>query len=93
LINLTFINPDNSGDNLTYSADTLEQVRGAVTRVTNRVLSGVDAGEPLNLDSISRISLLVELENTFQMQIDTESVVPESFHSLASLADLIEQLR
>jgi acyl carrier protein len=64
-----------------------------VARLTSRDLAGVGADEPLYLDSINRISLLVELENTFQMQVDTESVVPESFHSLASLAGLIDSLR
>lgn len=78
---------------MTYSSETLQHVRGAVARVTSRDLTGLNADEPLNMDSISRISLLVELENAFQLQVDTESVVPESFHSLASLADLIESLR
>lgn len=78
---------------MTYSAETLQQLRGAVARVTSRDLADTNADEPLNLDSISRISLLVELENTFQMQVDTENVEPESFHSLASLADLIDSLR
>lgn len=78
---------------MTYSAETLQQVSGAVTRVTSRDLTGMSADAPLNLDSISRISLLVELENTFQMQVDTENVEPESFHTLATLAQLIDSLR
>jgi acyl carrier protein len=78
---------------LTYSAETLQQVRGAVARVTFRDLTGISADEPLNLDSVSRISLLVELENTFQLQVDSESVEPESFYDLASLAGLIDSLR
>ncbi|MDO8412670.1 MAG: acyl carrier protein [Gallionellaceae bacterium] len=73
--------------------DTLQQVREAVGRVTGHDVSAIDAAQALNLDSISRISLLVELENTFQMPMDTEETVPESFESLASLTALIDSLR
>ena len=73
--------------------DTLQQVREAVGRVTGHDVSAIDATQALNLDSISRISLLVELENTFQMPMDTEETVPESFESLASLTALIDSLR
>lgn len=78
---------------MTYKVETLELVRGAIERITGTDAAQIEATKPLNLDSINRISLLVELENTFQMQLGTEDVGPESFESLASLATLIDTLR
>lgn len=67
----------------------LDLVRRAVARVTSRDLTACGAEEPLNLDSISRITLLVELENALQMPIDTSAMTPEVFESLSSLTRFV----
>lgn len=72
--------------------DTIETIREAVSRVTGRDLSGLGVDEPMDLDSINRITLMVELEHAFQKPMDSEKVVPEAFDTLASLAALMDSL-
>lgn len=71
----------------------LELVRQSVERVTRNNYKDFDPEAPLNLDSINRISLIVELENTFQVELDSAEAPPEIFHSLATLASFIANLR
>ena len=72
--------------------DNIERIREAVSRVTGRDLASVGATEPLNLDSINRITLMVELEHLFQKALDTEQATPEAYDNLSSLAALIDSL-
>ena len=72
--------------------DNIERIREAVSRVTGRDLANVGATEPLNLDSINRITLMVELEHLFQKALDTEQATPEAYDYLSSLAALIDSL-
>lgn len=72
--------------------NTLEQVRQAVEIVTRKDLSGFGVNDALDLDSINRIALLVEIENRFRVEMDTADVPPESFATLTSLATLLESL-
>jgi acyl carrier protein len=74
----------------TYKPETLEAVRGAIARVKDADLSAVRAEDQLNLDSVERISLIAELENTFNMELSLDAVTPESFESLSTLAQLID---
>lgn len=72
--------------------NTLDQIRQAVEIVTRKDLSGFGADDALDLDSINRIALLVEIENRFRLEMDTADVLPESFATLASLTSLLESL-
>jgi len=69
---------------------TLQQVRQIVGAIKKIDLSAHPIDEALQLDSIERITLLVELENNFQAEFDASSIMPESFESLASLIQLVE---
>ena len=42
-----------------------------------------------NLDSIGRITLLVELENEFSVELTAEEYAPEIFSSLDQLTDFV----
>lgn len=79
--------------NTSYTPETLKLVRQAVTQVARRDCLQIEATAPLGLDSIARIALVAELENTFALELDAEDVVPEIFVCLASLASMIEARR
>ena len=42
-----------------------------------------------NLDSIGRITLLVELENEFSVELTAEEYAPEIFSSVGQLTDFV----
>jgi acyl carrier protein len=44
------------------------------------------------LDSLDIVTLITEINNTFDVSIPAEEVVPENFNSAASLWALIERL-
>jgi acyl carrier protein len=67
----------------------LERLRAAVGRIKDADLSGIDPNDGLNLGSVERISLIVELENDFGVELG-ETVTPEAFESLASLLALLD---
>lgn len=69
-----------------YDAETLAKIKEAVEAVTKSEVGDLPADAPLNLDSINRITLLVELENRFQVELDSAEVQPETFDTLAALA-------
>ena len=73
----------------TPASPKLERLRAAVGRIKDADLSGFDPNESLNLGSVERISLIVELENEFGVELG-ESVTPEAFDSLASLSALLD---
>lgn len=72
--------------------DSIEIIREIVSRVAGKDVSSLGVDEPLGLDSINRISLLVELEHAFQKPLDPEQVTPEAFDTLSSLAALMNSL-
>ncbi len=74
------------------SDNTLEIIKEAITRVTGRDLANQELDAPLELDSINRITLIVELEHAFQKPLDSEQVTPEAFNTLASMVELIQSL-
>lgn len=77
----------NTAENIT------DLIRQSVERVTRKLLSQLASDAPLELDSINRISLIVDLENTFEIELDSVEVPPEAFFSLASLSEFIQTLR
>ena len=45
------------------------------------------------IDSIDMTSILAELEETFDIEIDMEYIVPENFDSVQALWDMIQERR
>jgi acyl carrier protein len=83
-------------EKISYSKETLESVRAAVARIKTIELGELGKLGPddkLELDSIGRITLIAELENTFNIEIMDTEVTPELFESLGRLATLMEKLR
>lgn len=76
-----------------HPTQTLELIRAAVARVKEADLAAVQVDDPLELDSIARIALIAELENEFNIAIDSEAVQPEVFETLGSLCTLVEAQR
>lgn len=74
------------------STNTLEAIKNSITQVTGRDMAGQALDAPLGLDSINRITLIVELEHAFQKPLDSDQVTPEAFDTLGSLVDLINSL-
>lgn len=68
-------------------------VRQSVERVTRKALADYVLNTPLELDSINRISLIVDLENTFEVELDSADMPPETFNSIGSLSNFILTLR
>ncbi|MBR9792360.1 MAG: acyl carrier protein [Gammaproteobacteria bacterium] len=77
---------------MSSKAQIIESLRGTLTKVVKKDFSQVDADESLNLDSINRISLIVELEWVYDIEIDSDGLDPEVFDTLNSLAGYIEGL-
>ena len=73
-----------------YSEAVLEQIRGLVAQVKDRDLSAYLPDQPLGLDSMDRITMIVELENHFGIEIPEDEVMPEMFESLASMAAAVK---
>ena len=71
----------------------LEKVRQSVGRITRKDYTDFDVAAALELDSKNRISLVVDLENTFQVELDTTEVPPEIFYSLTALTNFMASLR
>ena len=65
---------------------TLRELVGAVKGDS---LADYPADQALELDSIARITLIAELENEFDIAIDTETMEPEVFETLNSLSEFI----
>ena len=78
---------------MTYSEETLSQVRGVVATVTRNDMSNYKPEDELSLDSISRIALMTELENAFDIEISQDEMLPEIFKSLKTIANFIEGIR
>lgn len=72
----------------------LEHVRLALAAVLNRDLPDLSEDsrlfEDLGLDSTSVIELLMSLETSIDLEIDPDSLEPEVFMTVRSLADYIE---
>jgi acyl carrier protein len=45
------------------------------------------------IDSIDMTSILAELEETFDIEIDMEYIVPENFDSVEAMWDMIQELK
>jgi len=77
---------------MSQNRNTIELVREVVERVTGADLSGTRVDQPLGLDSINRITLLVELEHALEKPLDSEAMTPETFESVKTLAEFIDNL-
>ena len=70
--------------------DMLETLKLAISSVTQLNYDDFNTTQPLNLDSIQRISLIVALEESFDIEIDSEEMDADVFNSLDSLLTFIK---
>lgn len=71
------------------SDEILTTLRGLVGSIKAVPLEDTPVEEALELDSIARITLIAEMENEFDIVIDTETMEPEVFENLATLQTFI----
>lgn len=77
---------------MSANTQTIESLRETLTKVVKKDFSETAIDEVLNLDSINRISLIVELEWVFDIEIDSDGLDPEVFETINSLASFIAGL-
>ena len=67
----------------------------ALKRVNSKIDYENETGLITNkiIDSIDMTSILAELEETFDIEIDMEYLVPENFDSVQAMWDMIQELR
>ncbi|MFT4939435.1 MAG: acyl carrier protein [Paraglaciecola sp.] len=70
----------------------ISSLRESLNKVAKKNFDDIGIDESLDLDSINRISLIVELEWVYDLEIDSGELEPEVFDSLNSLATFIEKL-
>jgi acyl carrier protein len=70
--------------------ETIEKIRKSIINVTEASLENIANDTPLELDSMSRITLFSELENEFEIVIATENFEPEIFDTLESLEKFVK---
>ena len=73
----------------------IEHLRNSLSVVLNRELPEFSAEtrilEDLELDSMRFIELLMSLEDTLGLDVDPDSLEPEVFQSVGSLADYVQR--
>lgn len=77
---------------MSSSQSTQEEIRKAISLVKGSDYSDFDLNAPLELDSINRISLISELENVFEKEINFEEFSPETFDNIANLTQFIDNI-
>lgn len=73
-------------------AEIISSLRECLNKIVKKDFSSVNTDESLHLDSINRISLIVELEWVYDVEIDSGELEADVFETLDSLAELIEKL-
>lgn len=66
----------------------------ALKRVNSKIDYENEKGLITNkiIDSIDMTSILAELEETFDIEIDMEYIVPENFDSVEAMWDMVQEL-
>lgn len=67
----------------------------ALKRVNSKIDYENETGLITNkiIDSIDMTSILAELEETFDIEIDMEYLIPENFDSVQAMWDMIQELK
>lgn len=68
----------------------LETIREILERISSKDHSTTNPDTSLHLDSIIRLSMIVEIENHFEIEIETSEIEPEIFDSLDSLSSFVD---
>lgn len=68
----------------------LERLKSTVASITQADYTDVAADQALNLDSIHRISLIVALEEEFDIEIDSDELGSEMFDTFEQMGNFIE---
>lgn len=68
-----------------------EKVLKIIREINNKVPEGIDIDLLSNgyLDSFSLANLVVELEETFSIDINGEDIIPENFRTIKAICDFI----
>ncbi len=69
--------------------DIAASIRQALAKIALTEAASVNDSTLSNLDSIGRITLLVELENEFTVELTAEEYAPEIFSSIDELTDFV----
>ncbi|MEO9946923.1 MAG: phosphopantetheine-binding protein [Paraglaciecola sp.] len=77
---------------MSNKSEIMSSLKECLTKVVKKDFSEFSSDDSLHLDSINRISLIVELEWVYDVEIDSASLEPEVFDTLGSLASYIEKL-
>ena len=90
---ISFINKKNTSENINYACvDDNDNYLGTIS------LKNIDYENEKHLvtdkliDSIDMSSVLAELEDTFDIEIDMEYIVPENFDSVEAMWDMVQEL-
>lgn len=72
----------------------MEELLQALQRVNNKIdyTSSDKLVTDKIIDSIDMTSILAELEDTFDIEIDMEYIVPENFDSVEAMWNMVQEL-
>lgn len=68
----------------------LERLKSTVASITQADYADVAADQALNLDSIHRISLIVAIEEEFDIEIDSDELGSEMFDTFEQMSNFVE---
>ena len=71
-----------------------EKVLAILCEANPRIKDNVDADllKEGYIDSFEIVNIVMALEDTFEIEIDPELIVPENFQTLSCITQLIEQI-
>lgn len=75
----------------------MEELLQALERVNPEIVKAINEGKTglytnKIIDSIDMTSILAELEDTFDIEIDMEYIVPENFDSAEAMWAMVQEL-
>lgn len=70
-----------------------ERVLEAVCEVNDEIMENQDKDLLLNdiIDSFDIVAMMVELEDAFDIEIDSEDVTPDNFRTVDSMVEVVER--
>lgn len=75
----------------------MEELIQALERVNPDIVKAINEGKTglytnKHIDSIDMTSILAELEDTFDIEIDMEYIIPENFDSAEAMWAMVQEL-
>lgn len=80
-------------EQMIHRADILSIIKKIIAQksLTAKPVQLLAEDESLELDSVARLTLMVELENEFQVELMDDEFNPVIFESIAALSDFVER--